>query len=167
MKPIPYFKTLKIENVFELREYFPSVLAKVRVNGPFESAFKAGSCILNDYCLGNNYKKRKLDYKSPFFLSSRPDGWEVSCLLPQDVLFQEIPRPIGENLKFEELPIRHVAVIKITGKSHYPTLMRKTEELRLWAKNTSIKVEAVSKIAIYQSAILPFMRRNEIHFNAF
>lgn len=167
MKDLPYFKTLKMDQAFELREYNPSVMAKIKVAGPFEAAFKRGSFILADYCFGNNYKKLRLNFKSPFFLTSRPDGWEVSCFLPQEISFKEVPRPIGDELKFEELLIRNVAVIKIPGKSHYPSLMRKTEELRSWAKDSAIKVDPISRIAIYQSAILPFMRRNEIHFNAF
>ncbi len=167
MKELPHFKTLKMDNAFELREYNPSVLAKIKVAGPFEAAFKRGSFLLADYCLGNNYKKLSLKVKSPFFLTSRPDGWEVSCFLPAEMSTNEVPRPIGDDVKFEELLARQVAVIKLHGKSHYPSLMRKTEELRSWARQSMLKVDPVSKIAIYQSAILPFMRRNEIHFNAY
>lgn len=167
MKDLPYFKTLKMENAFELREYSPSVMAKIKVAGPFEAAFKRGSFILADYCLGNNYKKLAIKVKSPFFLTSRPDGWEVSCLLPAQMMKQDVPRPVGDDVIFEELVSRQVAVIKIHGKSHYPSLMRKTEELRSWARESLLKVDPVSRIAIYQSAILPFMRRNEIHFNAY
>ena len=166
MKEHPYFKTLKLENAYELREYQPALVAKVNVAGPFEAAFKKGGFLLSDYCLGQNFKKIRMPIRSPFFLSSRSDGWEVSCWLPPGFGTGDAPKPISDEVKFEELPHRQVAVLKIHGKSHYPFLMRKTEELRLWARTSLIALNPTSKIAIYQSPILPFMRRNEIHFDA-
>lgn len=167
MKEHPHFKTLKLDNAFELREYHQALVAKVKVPGPFEAALKKGGFLLSDYCLGHNYKKLRMPVRSPYFLSSRPDGWEVSCLLPTDYSSRNAPKPIGDDVSFEELPHRQVAVIRVHGKSHYPFLMRKSEELKMWAKHTLLNLNAHSKIVIYQNSILPFMRRNEIHFDAY
>lgn len=165
MKGQTLFKTLKTDNNFELRAYHPILLAKVRVPGPFEIAFKKGGALLSEYCQGDNFKQRKMGVSSPYFLSSRSDGWEVSCLLPRGVSSHDVPRPIVEGVSFEELPHRRVAVIRIHGKSHYPYLMRKSEELRQWASEAFIDIHKQSRIAIYQNPLFPFIRRNEVHFD--
>lgn len=166
MKTSPYFLTLKRDQLFEVRQYHPCLMAKVEIQDTFENAFKKGSKLLSEYAFGNNYKKQKLQLASPILLSSRATGWEVSCFLPQGIVYTELPRPLGEEVKLMEVIERKVAVIKFHGKSPYSSIMKKTEELKCWARDSGLPVSKGSKIVLYQSAILPFMRRNEIHFDA-
>lgn len=160
------YKTLKIEDAFEVRQYNNLPLAKVIVTGPFENAYQTGGRILMNYLKGNNYKKININHRSLFMMLPRVEGWEVSCILPEHFTPQSTPRPIGDNIQFEELHPRKVAVHRFRGKSAYATMMRRSEELKTWAEQTNMALSSAARIVIYSSSLLPFLRRNEIHFDS-
>ncbi len=159
------YQTLLSQDAFELRDYPQILVAKVLVAGPFEDAFKRGSEILESYLQGDNYKKEKLQGKIPFRLTSRPDGWEVSCILPPYHTRETAPKPISEKIRFEHLKPRKVAVLRFQGKTRYAGMMKKIEELKCWAKSTEMKMESSSHIVVYTPQYLPFLRRNEIQID--
>lgn len=161
------YQTIKSEDAFELRHYPQLLVAKVLVSGPFEDAYKRGSEILDDYLQGNNYKKEKLQKKVPFKLTSRPDGWEVSCILPPYHSSATAPKPIGESIRFEQVQPKQVAVVSFPGKARYAAMMKKMEELKCWAQESELKVGPSSHIVVYNPTFLSFLRKNEIHLDEF
>lgn len=160
------YKTIAREDCFEVREYCDLCLAKVIVQGPFESAFRLGSDILKKYLNGNNYKKIKIDYQSSFMLLSRVDGWEVSCLLPPLYFEQSAPKPIGEQILFEKMNSRKVVVHYFQGKSAYSTLMKKTEELKQWARKANLELNSNPRMVLPKSSLFSLLQKNEIHFDS-
>ena len=165
MSEQPLFTTLRAHKTFELRQYSPLLIAKVLLSGPFETAYKSGGVILREYLEGNNYKRLKLPELSPVILRSRPDGWEVSCILPGYLTRESAPRPVQDKIGFEELESRPVAVFKYNGKAPYSFIMKKTEELRSWARSSDLKFSSTSRIVVYHSGFLPFLRKNEIQLD--
>ena len=161
------YKTIAKEDCFEVREYCDLCLVKVIVQGPFETAFREGSDILKKYFDGNNYKKLKINYQSSFTLLSRVDGWEVSCLLPPLYFEQSAPKPIGDQILFEKMNSRKVVVHFFQGKSAYSTLMKKTEELKHWARKTNLKLNSNARVVLAKPTFLSLFRKNEIHFDSF
>jgi len=170
-----HFEIIRSEKTFELRQYPPILIAKVLLSGPFETAYKSGGDILKDYLDGNNYKQVKLaetiapiatpSKATPYMMKSRPEGWEVSCVLPGHLSCETAPRPVEQKIHFEELASRPVAVFKFTGKAPYSFIMKKTEELRSWAKSSDLKLNSTSRIVVYKSGFLPFLRKNEIQLD--
>lgn len=160
------YKTLKMNDSYEIREYNSLLTAKVTVPGPYESAYRKGSKLLMNYLNGNNYKKQRINHCSFYMLVSRLEGWDVSCILPDEFTIATSPRPLGDEIKFEELVSRNVIVHSFTGKSPYSIIMKKIEELKKWAKETDLPLSKSERIVIYNSAILPFFRKNEIHVDS-
>ena len=158
--------TIAKEDCFELREYCDLCLVKVIVQGPFEAAFRTGSDILNRYFDGNNYKKMKIHNKSSFMLLSRVDGWEVSCLLPPLYFSQSAPKPIGDHILFEKIISHRVVVHFFKGKSAYSILMKKTEELKQWARKTNLKLNSNARVVLAKPSLFSLLRKNEIHFDS-
>ena len=157
------YVVIQEEDSFELRKYRDMLLAKVMMDGPFENAHKHGGKILKEYLDGQNLKREKLLSLAPLMLRARPEGWEVSCILPSHLTLDAVPMPVSEKIKFEEVKPRPVAVVKFHGKSHYTKMMKKTEELKFWAKRTELRFTNTSKIVLLRSPIFPFLRKNEIH----
>jgi len=160
------YQILNKENAFEIRQYNNLPLAKVIVTGPFESAYLTGGSLLMNYLKGNNYKKISIAHRSLFMMVPRVEGWEVSCILPEDFTLKSLPRPIGDNIQFEELHSRKVAVHRFRGKSAYATMMRRSEELKNWAHQTHLTLTSSPRIVIYGPSLLSFLRKNEIHFDS-
>ena len=160
------YRTITREDCFEVREYYDLCLVKVIVQGPFENAYKMGSDILKNYFDGNNYKKKKINYQSSFMLLSRVDGWEVSCLLPPLYFLQSAPKPIGEQILFEKKISHKVVVHFFQGKSAYSTLMKKTEELKQWARKANLKLNSNARVVLPKPSFFSLLRKNEIHFDS-
>lgn len=161
------YKTLERHGDYEVRQYNYLLTAKVAVNGPYEAAYRMGSKLLKSYLNGNNYKKLPINHGSFFMLSSRLEGWEVSCILPEELTVLNSPRPVGDDIKFEELVSRNVLVHSFSGRSPYSTVMKKFEKLKLWARESNLSFSKSERIVIYNSSILPFFRKNEIHVDSF
>lgn len=165
MSEQPLYDIIRLESTFELRQYPPVLIAKVLLAGPFESAYKTGGEILRQYLEGNNYNQSQLPKATPFMLKSTPSGWEVSCLLPTYLTSETAPKAVDHKIEFEELASRPVAVYKFSGKAPYSFIMKKTEELRSWAKYSDLRLSSTSRIVVYKSRFLPFLRKNEIQLD--
>ena len=166
MKEESLYITVSKENCFEVREYRDLCLVKVIVQGPFESAYRTGSDILKKYFDGNNYKKKKINCHSSFMLLSRVDGWEVSCLLPSVYFEQTAPKPLGDQIFFEKIISHKVVVHYFQGRSAYSTLIKKTEELKQWAKKTNLKLNSTARVVMSRPSFFSLLRKNEIHFDS-
>lgn len=162
MKAPAIYQLLKLQDDYEVRHYKFLFTAKVIVPGPFEKAYKIGSKLLLDYLNGNNYKQQKIKHYCFFMMLSHIEGWEVSCMLPEDFSLLSSPRPIGDYINFEELNSRDVVVHRFSGKSTYSTIMKKIENLKNWAKESNLKLSKSERIVIYHSPVLSFIRKNEI-----
>ncbi len=162
--PVNY-RILEIQDNFEVREYDNLLTAKVVIPGTFETGYRQGREMLMSYFNGENYKKVKIKYCPIYTLSSRVEGWEVSCVLPQEFNFSTVPRPIGENIRLEEIKSRHVAVHRFKGKLSYYDLMKKTEELKSWAQEVNLVLSRFERIAVYSTSFLSLIRNNEIQID--
>jgi hypothetical protein len=159
------YRILEIQDSFEVREYDNLLAAKVTIPGTFETGYRKGREQLMSYFNGENYKKVKINYSPIYVLSSRVEGWEVSCILPKEFNVLGVPRPIGENIRFEEIKSRHVAVHRFKGKLSYYDLMKKTEELKSWAEEVNLVLSRFERIAVYRSSFFPLIRNNEIQID--
>ena len=159
------YRILEIQDSFEVREYDNLLAAKVMIPGTFETGYRKGREQLMSYFNGENYKKVKIKCSPIYILSSRVEGWEVSCVLPREFNAFEVPRPIGENIRFEEIKSRHVAVHRFKGNLSYYDLMKKTEELKSWAEEVNLVLSRFERIAVHSSSLFSLFRNNEIQID--
>ena len=185
----PAFTVVQKNEVFEVRQYAPYLVAEVVVPGPASEAGSQGFSLLGGYIFGKNKGERKLEMTAPVTQTpntqvpapdagvklemtapvtqtATPSGFLVQFVMPKGYTLTTLPEPLDARVKLREVPASRVAVIRFSGSWSQALYEEQLLVLRsaLAAANLATRGEAVS--SRYNSPFsLPFLRRNEIWLN--
>ena len=178
----PSYTVLQTNDVFEVRQYAPYLVAEVVVPGPVNEAGSQGFKSLGGYIFGKNKGERKLDMTAPVTQqaappvkldmtapvtqAATPGGFLVQFVMPKGYTLATLPEPLDARVKLREVPSNRVAVIRFSGSWSQSTYEEHLQKLRnaLAAAGMATTGEPVS--SRYNSPFsLPFLRRNEIWLN--
>lgn len=178
----PSYTVLQTNDVFEVRQYAPYLVAEVAVPGPVDEAGSQGFKLLGGYIFGKNKGERKLDMTAPVTQqaappvkldmtapvtqAATPGGFLVQFVMPKGYTLATLPEPLDARVKLREVPGSRVAVIRFSGSWSQSTYEEHLQKLRsaLAAAGMATTGEPVS--SRYNSPFsLPFLRRNEIWLN--
>ncbi len=175
----PHYSVEISEQPFELRDYAPSIVASVQVDGSRETAVNAGFRILAGYIFGDNRTQAKIAMTAPVTQSERggqkiamtapveqslaQNGWEIRFTMPAAYTLSTLPMPRDARVHLEEVPGRRVAVITFSGfwsdsnlQSHRAQLLEFVARRHLIAVSTPV-------YAYYDPPWTPwFWRTNEV-----
>lgn len=159
------YSILRTDKDFEIRDYAPSIVARVQTIGPYDMASESAMKIITEYASGNNFKKQKIEMSAPFFQRAHAEGWEVSILMPTEYDFYHLPRPVHPSVKFSHLPQHRVAALRFRGPSRYSLIQDKSTELEEWVKKQRLKSFSPLRVVRWPSSsfTLPFFRLHEVH----
>ncbi|MFN5349875.1 MAG: SOUL family heme-binding protein [Polaromonas sp.] len=175
----PAYTVVQTNDVFEVRQYAPYLVAEVVVPGPANEAGSQGFNLLGGYIFGKNKGERKLDMTAPVTQqaappvklemtapvtqAATPGGFLVQFVMPKGYTLATLPEPLDARVKLREVPGSRVAVIRFSGSWSQSTYEEHLQKLRsaLAAAGMATTGEPVS--SRYNSPFsLPFLRRNEI-----
>jgi hypothetical protein len=178
----PSYTVVQTNDVFEVRQYMPYLVAEVVVPGPVNEAGSQGFNLLGGYIFGKNKGERKLDMTAPVTQQAAPPvklemtapvtqavtpgGFLVQFVMPKGYTLATLPEPLDARVKLREVPGNRVAVIRFSGSWSQSTYEEHLQKLRsaLAAAGMATTGEPVS--SRYNSPFsLPFLRRNEIWLN--
>ncbi len=178
----PSYTVLQTNDVFEVRQYAPYLVAEVVVPGPVDEAGSQGFKLLGGYIFGKNKGERKLDMTAPVTQqaappvkldmtapvtqAATPGGFLVQFVMPKGYTLATLPEPLDARVKLREVAGNRVAVIRFSGSWSQSTYEEHLQTLRsaLAAAGMATTGEPVS--SRYNSPFsLPFLRRNEIWLN--
>ena len=178
----PSYTVVQTNDVFEVRQYTPYLVAEVVVPGPVNEAGSQGFNLLGGYIFGKNKGERKLDMTAPVTQQAAPPvklemtapvtqavtsgGFLVQFVMPKGYTLATLPEPLDARVKLREVPGSRVAVIRFSGSWSQSTYEEHLQTLRsaLAAAGMATTGEPVS--SRYNSPFsLPFLRRNEIWLN--
>ena len=172
------YTVIKTDDIFELREYSPQLLAEIIVDGDLEGAGNKAFRPLFRYISGDNktrvkiamsapvsqgQKGEKISMTAPVSQQSVQGKWAVSFMMPASYTMETLPTPDDPNIKLRQVPARQVAAVRYSGFWSEEKYLLNKEKLDTWIKKNRFSVVGEPVWARYNPPFtLWFMRRNEI-----
>lgn len=172
------YTVLEKQDTLEIREYEPSIVAEVVVDGGFEDASGMAFRILFDYISGDNTGRNKIAMTAPVSQKRNPQkiamtspvgqrrseqGWAVSFMMPASYTMDTIPLPDDPSVALREIPAHRVAAIRYSGTWSEHAYKKQLSELLEWMESENLEATGDPVWARYNAPFTPwFMRRNEI-----
>lgn len=187
----PPYRTLSVDERFELRRYEPHIVAATEVSGDHDAATREGFRRLADYIFGNNREQAKVAMTAP--VNTRPaeagtgEGtaiamtapvnttateasgddeeptWEVTFTMPSKWRLDTLPRPVDERVTLKERPARCLAAVVFSGFTTDGKVDDQERQLRGWLKERGLTATGGPTLARYNDPFtLPWNRRNEV-----
>jgi len=169
-------QTIKYEiekkiNQIEIRRYPKITVAKVD-NNELDSFG-----LLFRFISGENIQKKKVKMTSPVVsqepsqeikmtspvLTDFSDEGYMAFVMPQEFNLEDIPQPLDNRVKIEEVPGRIVAVLRFSGSWSEDRFEAKRKELLEELARAKIKPKGDVFTMLYNPPFTPsFLRRNEV-----
>jgi hypothetical protein len=172
------YTVIKTDDIFELREYAPQVLAEIIVDGDLEGAGNKAFRPLFRYISGDNKSRgkiamtapvsqehagEKISMTAPVSQQSVQGKWAVSFMMPASYTMESLPTPDDPNIKLRQVPARRVAAVRYSGFWSEKKFLRYKLELENWITANNLKIIGDPVWARYNPPFTPwFLRRNEI-----
>ena len=172
------YTVLKSDDIFELREYPPQILAEIIVDGDLEGASNKAFRPLFRYISGDNksrdkiamtapvsqeQKGEKISMTAPVSQQSVQGKWAVSFMMPSSYTMETLPTPDDPKIQLRQVPARRVAAVRYSGFWSEEKYLLNKEKLEKWIKDNRFTIVGEPVWARYNDPFtLWFLRRNEI-----
>jgi len=172
------YTVIKTDDIFELREYAPQVLAEIIVDGDLEGAGSKAFRPLFNYISGDNKSRgkiamtapvsqeqqgEKISMTAPVSQQSVQGKWAVSFMMPASYTLGTLPLPNDSSITLRQVPARRVAAVRYSGFWSEENYRIHKEKLEKWISDNRFTVTGEVVWARYNPPFMPwFMRRNEI-----
>jgi len=172
------YKVLKVDDIFELREYAPHILAEIIVDGDLVGAGSKAFRRLFRYISGDNRTRSKIAMTAPVSQEQKGEKismtapvsqqrmkgkWAVSFMMPATYTLETLPVSDDPGITLRPVTAQRIAAVRYSGlwsEDNYILNSRKLEE---WIRKNGFTVVGEPVWARYNPPFTPwFMRRNEI-----
>ena len=174
----PDYDILESAEDFELRRYYPYIVAETFVDEEFDDAGSEGFRRLFAYISGENRKKASISMTSPVSQEKRYEKiamtapvnqqrhagkWSVTFVMPSEYTLETLPEPLDERVKFKRVEGRLVAALRYSGTWSKKRYEQKREKLEALIQERGLTPVGEPVFARYNPPFMPwFLRRNEI-----
>ncbi len=175
----PPYKSVQLEDPFEVREYPSIVMATTKSEGAFEKSQNAPFQKLFDYISGKNESAEEISMTAPVLMKPEPvkipmtapvlmqdvekSGWSMSFVLPAEYTLESAPKPSDPEVYLEEKKNVKFAVIKFNGLFRENNFKQNRQKLEEWMKKQNLTANGPAMRAGYNPPwTIPALRRNEI-----
>ena len=181
----PQFSIIEKSEPFELRNYAPQLIAKVKVEGDLDTASSQGFRLIAAFIFGQNKVSEKISMTVPVGIeatqstkiamtvpvgieaskdsSTEVNKWVFSFVMPSEYTMATLPKPLNPLVTIRELPAQKRAAIIFSGFNNEAKVLEKTKALEEWIKSKQWQAIGAPQFARYNPPwSLPFMRRSEI-----
>ncbi|WP_232020250.1 SOUL family heme-binding protein [Sulfuriflexus mobilis] len=172
------YTVVEKEDIFEIRDYAPHVLAETIVEGSLEDAGNKAFNRLFQYISGNNQTRNKvamtapvsqestgikIDMTAPVGQQQAGERWAVSFMMPAAYTLETLPKPLDPTVRLRQVPARRMAAIRYSGFWSEEGYLRNKAALVSWIENKGLKAVGEPIWARYNAPFsLWFLRRNEV-----
>jgi hypothetical protein len=148
----------------EIRRYPKIVVAKV--TDPEVDGFS----LLYKFITGNNTRNEKVQMTTPVvsekIAMTSPvlsDNSSMAFVMPKDLTFDKVPKPLDNRVQIEEIPSRTVGALCFSGGWSEKHFEKEKEELLNELAKAGIKTKGGVFTMLYNPPYMPgFLRRNEV-----
>lgn len=172
------YNVLKKDDIFELRDYAPHILAETVVEGDLEQAGNKAFRRLFRYISGENVARdhvamttpvsqeprgQKIKMTAPVGQQRVQDKWAVSFMMPASYTLETLPKPEDPQITLRQVPSRRMAAVRYSGLWSEKNYLRHKVQLESWIRESGLTIVGDPVWARYNSPLsLWFLRRNEI-----
>lgn len=173
------YRVIKTDDMFELREYPPQVVAETVVEGALEDAGSKAFRPLFRYISGDNrsrgtiamtapvaqeeQKGEKIVMTAPVSQQNVQGKWAVSFMMPASYSMETLPVPDDPNITLRQVPARRMATVRYSGFWSEEKYLLNREKLEKWIADNRFTATGLPVWARYNPPFTPwFLRRNEI-----
>ncbi len=160
----------------EIRDYAPTIVALVHVEGERSKAVNDGFRILANYIFGGNQphaangqtapaaaKGESIAMTAPVEQQSKAGGWEVRFMMPKAYTMSTLPKPSDDRVQLLEIPRHRVAVNKFSGFWSDANLQSHEAQLLQWLQAQKLTATSAPSYAYYDPPWTPwFLRTIEV-----
>jgi len=182
----PDYTVLDTDEKYEIREYPPYVVARIRIDAPAQRAPWLAFDPLAGYIFGNNAKVDKIAMTSPVLMEeaasqkiamtspvlmnaaetqddAKGESHWVSFIMPSKYTIDELPVPKDPRVQLVEMPARIVAARRFSGSSAMRYMWEQEEILKKALDKDKIETTGEAAYAIYDEPMTKAEhRRNEV-----
>lgn len=173
----PKYQVLSSEDQIEIREYNPTIVAEVTVQGDRKEAINQGFRRLADYIFGNNtnnnnismtapvtqQQSEKIAMTAPVSQHAKDNGWAVRFVMPSQYSLNTLPTPNNNEVILKEVPSKRFAAIQFSGMNTNKNISLHEKKLQTYLSKKNIKALSTPIYAFYNPPwTLPLLRRNEV-----
>ncbi|MBU6197431.1 MAG: heme-binding protein [Cyanobacteria bacterium REEB446] len=173
----PQYQLISEQGNIQIREYNPSIVAEVQVQGEREEAISQGFRLLADYIFGNNKVEQdiamtapvtqqsgqKIAMTAPVKQQGSDNAWKVNFTMPSKYSMNTLPKPNNEKVTLYQVPSKKYIVIKFSGMGSNKNLALHEKELQEYISKNKIQTLSEPIYAFYNPPwTLAFLRHNEI-----
>ena len=174
----PAYKVVSTNDIYEVREYEPQLIAKTTVTGTMDSATNDGFRLIADYIFGNNTTQEAVAMTAPVTVQdSEPiamtvpvtstessDGtYTIAFVMPSKYTLETLPKPVNPQVVIEEVPSKTYAVLTFSGYTAEKKVNEKESALFEALQADNIQNSGSATLSQYNPPWTPwFMRRSEI-----
>ena len=162
------FRVIQSYGDFEVREYFPCVIAEVRVFANFSESSSSAFSILFNYISKGNKSSEKIAMTAPVITaqneaSAEPAGWHVSFVMPSGSRFDQMPQPNNSQVRLRELDTERCLAKSFRGRATDGLSQKIAQELRTSAAKSGISLSKETRICRFDPPFKPgILHYNEI-----
>lgn len=187
----PQYQLISEHGNIQIREYNPSIVAEVQVQGEREEAISQGFRLLADYIFGNNKveqdiamtapvtqqsgqkiamtapvtqrSSQKIEMTAPVKQQGSDNAWKVNFTMPSKYSMNTLPKPNNEKVTLHQVSSKKYIVIKFSGMGSNKNLALHEKELQEYISKNKIQTLSEPIYAFYNPPwTLAFLRHNEI-----
>ena len=172
------YDVLQSDGNFELRNYYPHIVAETFVDGDFDSVGNEGFRRLFGYISGNNQTQESISMTAPVSqevnsekiamtapVNQQEDAgkWRITFMMPSKYALDTLPIPLDDRVKLRKVESKLMAVFKYTGTWSKKRYAQKREKLEAIIKERGLIPDGEPVFARYNPPFMPwFLRRNEV-----
>jgi len=178
----PQYQVISSNNVYEVRQYQPYIIAETTVSGTYDEAMSAGFRNIADYIFGNNTSSEKIAMTAPVAddlgegaqsekiamtvpVIAQGDATErtISFVMPSKYTFETIPKPNTSFVLLREIQTKKVAVLRYSWYTNEKRIKEKSELLLNALTENGVSVIGNVSSARYNPPFsIPLLLRNEV-----
>jgi SOUL heme-binding protein len=185
----PRYRLIETAGPVEIREYAPTIVAEVEVEGDRSEAASKGFRVLAGYIFGANKSTQKIAMTAPVTQEPLPiinekiamtapvtqtpiavsksgaDGierWRVTFTMPSQYTMETLPKPDNASVRLSVQLAEKRATIRFSGFSTVSNLAKHRAQLEAFIAERKLQISGPYTVAFYNDPFtLPWNRRNE------
>jgi hypothetical protein len=164
----PKNRVVETVGAIQIREYAPSIVAEVEVDGDRSEAANKGFRALAGYIFGGNKSVQKIAMTAPVTPTAQTtsaDGaqrWRVTFTMPSQYTLENLPKPDNAAVKLTIQPGEKRATIRFSGFSTVDNLAKHRAQHEAFVAERKLETKGAYTVAYYDDPFtLPWNRRNE------
>jgi len=159
----PGYTLIEDHGAIEVREYGPTIVARVRTKGDRREAVSRGFGPLARYIFTDDRPEGKIAMTAPVTQEREGDEWVVEFVMPSKWSMDTLPKPGNPNVTLVEKPGFKAVAIRFAGRPKDTDVSMHEEKLRAFITEKGMKVAGSALYAYYDAPFVPDpLRRNEV-----